>query len=50
MGRETIAEFVGDQPTMAMLRAYDVDYAQGYEVGMPGPLHSSAVEAPRRVA
>ncbi|HEX4435758.1 MAG TPA: EAL domain-containing protein [Solirubrobacteraceae bacterium] len=50
MGRETIAEFVGDQPTMAMLRAYDVDYAQGYEVGMPAPMHASAVEAPRRVA
>jgi EAL domain-containing protein (putative c-di-GMP-specific phosphodiesterase class I) len=38
MGRETIAEFVGDAPTLSMLRAYDVDYAQGYEVGRPGPL------------
>ncbi len=38
MGRETIAEFVGDAPTLSMLRAYDVDYAQGFEVGRPGPL------------
>jgi len=38
MGRETIAEFVGDAPTLAMLQAYDVDYAQGYEVGHPQPL------------
>lgn len=38
MGRETIAEFVGDAPTVAMLRAYDVDYAQGFAIGRPGPL------------
>jgi len=35
MGRETIAEFVGDEPTISMLRAYGVDYAQGYEIGRP---------------
>jgi EAL domain-containing protein (putative c-di-GMP-specific phosphodiesterase class I) len=50
MGRETIAEFVGDQPTIAMLRAYDVDYAQGYQVGAPAPLLGSAEGARRRVA
>jgi EAL domain-containing protein (putative c-di-GMP-specific phosphodiesterase class I) len=38
MGRETIAEFVGDRPTIGMLRGYGVDYAQGFEVGRPGPL------------
>ncbi len=38
MGRQTIAEFVGDQTTMSMLRAYGVDYAQGFEVGRPQPL------------
>ncbi|MHB8242262.1 MAG: EAL domain-containing protein [Solirubrobacteraceae bacterium] len=38
MGRETIAEFVGDAPTMSMLRSYGVDYAQGYEVGRPEPI------------
>jgi EAL domain-containing protein (putative c-di-GMP-specific phosphodiesterase class I) len=35
MGRETVAEFVGDEPTMSMLRSYGVDYAQGFEVGRP---------------
>jgi EAL domain-containing protein (putative c-di-GMP-specific phosphodiesterase class I) len=38
MGRQTIAEFVGDEPTMSMLRCYGVDYAQGFEVGRPGPV------------
>jgi EAL domain-containing protein (putative c-di-GMP-specific phosphodiesterase class I) len=35
MGRQTIAEFVGDEATMSMLRCYGVDYAQGFEVGRP---------------
>ena len=35
MGRRTIAEFVGDETTMSMLRSYGVDYAQGFEVGCP---------------
>jgi EAL domain-containing protein (putative c-di-GMP-specific phosphodiesterase class I) len=38
MGRKTIAEFVGDAPTMSMLRSYGVDYAQGFEVGRPVPI------------
>ncbi|MHB8531195.1 MAG: EAL domain-containing protein [Solirubrobacteraceae bacterium] len=42
MGRETIAEFVSDAPTLEMLRAYDVDYAQGFEVGRPAPLTALA--------
>jgi EAL domain-containing protein (putative c-di-GMP-specific phosphodiesterase class I) len=50
MGRETIAEFVGDASTVAMLRAYDVDYAQGYELGEPAPLGSVTAEPRRRVA
>jgi EAL domain-containing protein (putative c-di-GMP-specific phosphodiesterase class I) len=37
MGRETIAEFVGDEPTISMLRIYGVDYAQGFAVGRPQP-------------
>ena len=37
MGRETIAEFVGDHRTMSMLREYGVDYAQGFHVGRPVP-------------
>jgi EAL domain-containing protein (putative c-di-GMP-specific phosphodiesterase class I) len=35
MGRETIAEFVGDEPTFMMLRSYGVDYAQGFHLGRP---------------
>ncbi len=38
MGRETIAEFVGDEPTLSMLRSYGVDYAQGFEIGRPAAL------------
>jgi EAL domain-containing protein (putative c-di-GMP-specific phosphodiesterase class I) len=37
MGRQTIAEFVGDAATLRMLRDYGVDYAQGYAVGRPTP-------------
>jgi EAL domain-containing protein (putative c-di-GMP-specific phosphodiesterase class I) len=37
MGAQTIAEFVGDETTIAMLRSYDVDYAQGFAVGRPQP-------------
>lgn len=35
MGRRTIAEFVGDEATISMLRCYGVDYAQGFEIGRP---------------
>jgi EAL domain-containing protein (putative c-di-GMP-specific phosphodiesterase class I) len=37
MGRLTIAEFVGDGATLALLRDYGVDYAQGFAVGKPAP-------------
>ena len=37
MGRRTIAEFVGDEMTISMLRGYGVDYAQGFAVGHPSP-------------
>jgi EAL domain-containing protein (putative c-di-GMP-specific phosphodiesterase class I) len=47
MGRSTIAEFVGDEATLALLRDYGVNYAQGFQVGRPRPvmpadLHSAA--------
>lgn len=35
---ETIAEYVGDQQTMAMLAALGVDYAQGYAIHKPSPV------------
>jgi EAL domain-containing protein (putative c-di-GMP-specific phosphodiesterase class I) len=37
MGRRTIAEFVGDETTISMLRSYGVDYGQGFEIGRPSP-------------
>ncbi|HEV2923836.1 MAG TPA: EAL domain-containing protein [Solirubrobacteraceae bacterium] len=37
MGRLTIAEFVGDGATLALLHDYGVDYAQGFAVGRPAP-------------
>jgi len=36
IGASTIAECVSDQPTVGLLRAYGVDYAQGFAVGPPG--------------
>jgi EAL domain-containing protein (putative c-di-GMP-specific phosphodiesterase class I) len=38
MGSSTIAEFVCDRPTIGLLRAYGVDYAQGFALGAPRPL------------
>ena len=37
MGARTIAEYVSDQETIALLRGYGVDYAQGFELGRPQP-------------
>jgi diguanylate cyclase (GGDEF)-like protein/PAS domain S-box-containing protein len=33
--KQTVAEFVGDDETTAMLREYGVDFAQGYHIGKP---------------
>ena len=35
LGKRTIAEFVGDDETLAMLSVLGVDFAQGYHVGRP---------------
>jgi EAL domain-containing protein (putative c-di-GMP-specific phosphodiesterase class I) len=37
MGMQTVAEFVGDTPTVELLRELGVDYAQGFEIGRPRP-------------
>ncbi len=42
MGAQTIAEFVGDETTVGMLRSYGVDYAQGFAVGRPQALLAGA--------
>jgi EAL domain-containing protein (putative c-di-GMP-specific phosphodiesterase class I) len=43
MGAQTIAEFVGDETTISMLRSYGVDYAQGFAVGRPMPTLAALV-------
>lgn len=35
MGKQTIAEFVGDSATLAIIREIGIDYAQGYHIGEP---------------
>jgi len=39
MGRKTVAEFVSDDETVRLLERAGVDYAQGYHLGRPRPLH-----------
>jgi EAL domain-containing protein (putative c-di-GMP-specific phosphodiesterase class I) len=38
VGTSTMAEFVGDERTLELLRDFGVDYAQGYHVGRPRPV------------
>jgi len=42
-GCETIAEGVEDEETLALLREYGVDFAQGYHLGRPVPLETSSL-------
>ena len=37
LGKQTIAEFVGDDDTLSLLRDLGVDFAQGYHLGRPTP-------------
>jgi diguanylate cyclase (GGDEF)-like protein/PAS domain S-box-containing protein len=38
LGIKTVAEFVGDQETMDLIRDLGVDFAQGYHIGRPEPV------------
>jgi len=38
LGKKTIAEYVGDDATVELLRELGVDYAQGFHIGHPAPL------------
>jgi len=38
LGMKTVAEFVEDAETVEFLRAYGVDFAQGYHIGRPAPV------------
>ncbi len=42
LGSRTIAEFVGDDATVALLHEIGVDYGQGFHLGRPGPLEQLA--------
>ena len=44
MGKQTIAEFVEDDATIALLRKIGVDCAQGYGIGKPKPMQVGAHE------
>lgn len=37
LGKRTVAEFVDSEESLRLVRAYGVDYAQGYLIGRPGP-------------
>ncbi|MBA2504993.1 MAG: EAL domain-containing protein [Thermoleophilaceae bacterium] len=43
LGKETVAEGVGDEQTLELLRRDGVDYAQGYHLGRPAPLSRNPV-------
>jgi predicted signal transduction protein with EAL and GGDEF domain len=38
LDKKTIAEFVGDEQTLQLIRTWGLDYAQGYHVGRPRAL------------
>ncbi len=38
LGKRTIAEYVGDDETLELLRRLGADYVQGFHVGRPGPI------------
>jgi diguanylate cyclase (GGDEF)-like protein/PAS domain S-box-containing protein len=48
MGKQTVAEFVGDQQTMDLLAAYGVDFAQGYFLGPPEALETALARRAER--
>jgi diguanylate cyclase (GGDEF)-like protein/PAS domain S-box-containing protein len=46
MGKKTVAEFVENEKTFNVLKSLGVDYAQGYGIGKPMPLHELTVIKP----
>lgn len=41
LGQETVAEGIEDAETLALVRAFDVDYAQGFHIGEPALVDSA---------
>jgi EAL domain-containing protein (putative c-di-GMP-specific phosphodiesterase class I) len=48
LGKQTIAEWVGDEETVELLRGYGVDFAQGFHTGKPFPVTELAGPEHRR--
>jgi diguanylate cyclase (GGDEF)-like protein len=44
-GQETVAEGIEDSETLALVRAFDVDYAQGFHIGEPALVDSGRFAA-----
>ena len=45
LGKRTVAEFVGDEATLEMLRGMGVDFAQGFHLGKPQPLEAAGLRS-----
>jgi EAL domain-containing protein (putative c-di-GMP-specific phosphodiesterase class I) len=46
LGRQTVAEFVPDYATIALLLRHGVHLGQGYHLGRPAPLADLLAQAP----
>ncbi|HET8756749.1 MAG TPA: EAL domain-containing protein [Solirubrobacteraceae bacterium] len=44
LGKRTVAEMVGDEETMTLVRELGVDFVQGFHIGRPAPLARWLVE------
>jgi diguanylate cyclase (GGDEF)-like protein len=44
LGIKTVAESVADEETITLLRDHQVDYAQGYHVGVPSPVDEALAQ------
>ena len=46
LGTQTVAEFVGDDQTVELLRELGVDYGQGFHLGRPAAVHELLPQLP----
>jgi EAL domain-containing protein (putative c-di-GMP-specific phosphodiesterase class I) len=47
LGKSTVAEMVGDEETLELVRRLGVDFVQGFHIGKPAPLARWLVERPK---